>query len=495
MGSKHPNSTNTYRMIEFITVRRESFSTGFSFDYWNESDQLFVRPKYRTLKEEVIESGYLGEKKWKNKVVLRAERYLWSRRGRKMRSKGRGFGVGCNTKEGTPVTLLHLCAIILYCNFSDLCTRFSETFRVADNDVFESVQSVMNRHSVFAIFGKLLVELVQDFGDNGKGGESGPFWCGINCVLNIGSFAICLKGPCSTSTAREIAINFADERGMILKLDNDSLSAQYQCCFSTPWISCFPEEAERLWVGGDESLRIASLLMVKTANNYTRIMRILYIFDAMISGVLLGDEMEMTPADWAPLSNLIEHTLDNTLKSWDLDSFEQNHWNLFIQRKEEIILDLYALDNGFQSLSGLVMSNVQYNWSKIGTDKDNILKAQWLRIFPSLRTVSIITAGKSYRFDLEKLLKVVQQMETSVTLMVFDMGQWCKHWLTYKDYGFCNPGQNCRDYGPERVAAYNRIGWDISYHDDVEMDDDANRKMNRLVIKHRNSWPWELMMM
>ena len=83
-------------------------------------------------------------------VELKARKYMNTERVKKMK------GV---TKE-------HIYAVILYCDFGPLCTAFSETFR--RRNVFETMESVKQRHSRFAIFGRLLVELVLRFGFNGN---------------------------------------------------------------------------------------------------------------------------------------------------------------------------------------------------------------------------------------------------------------------------------------------------------------------------------------
>ena len=157
--------------------------------------------------------------KWINIVVLKGEQYWKTQSVRKMAKCGLN-------RNNYKLHLEDLFAIILYCDFTNLCTAFSESYR-RDN-VFESVESVISRHSQFAHFGKLLRKVVNAFGidrlrgyDGHGSGEEGPFFCGINCELNIGSFAITLKGPCSTSTVRTVAINFATEKGMILKIAND----------------------------------------------------------------------------------------------------------------------------------------------------------------------------------------------------------------------------------------------------------------------------------
>merc|ERR550532_2329865 len=118
-------------------------------------------------------------------------------------------------KKGQPLSQQHLCSVILYCDFGPLCTAFSETLR--RENVFEDLESLILRHSKFAHFGQLLTETVIDYGINGHVNtvdyENGPFFCGINCPLNFGSYAITLKGPCSTSTVRSVALNFAKSNG------------------------------------------------------------------------------------------------------------------------------------------------------------------------------------------------------------------------------------------------------------------------------------------
>ena len=186
-----------------------------------------------------------------------------------------------------PVSEAHICAIILYCDFSKLCTAFSATFR--RQNVFETLESVKQRHSKFAKFGNLLVDLVLTFGiTGGYDNETGPFFCGLNCILNVGSFAITLKGPCSTSTVREVAVNFAKSDGIILRLENDTWNASEQYFFNCSWISNYFEESERLWMAGSRPLRIASITIVRSAKNYRKMMRALFLFDAMISRVILG---------------------------------------------------------------------------------------------------------------------------------------------------------------------------------------------------------------
>ena len=268
----------------FYSVLRVSFSTGFTFHYWrNETKQSKdqsklmnqprhnVKAKFETLKAEILESGFVTAERWKESVELKVQKYLKTRRVRQMM-----VSIGCAStgqlQEGSSVTKQHLAAIILYCDFSKLCTAFSATFRRLN--VFESIESVIFRHSKFANFGRLLVEAVLDFGEKAgyrRGGELGPFFCGLSGNINIGSYAIRLEGPCSTTTQRTIALNFAKGDGVVLSLKNDSGEVREQTFLNCSWISNYHEEAERLWIAGTYPLRIVSIITVKTAKNYQKV--------------------------------------------------------------------------------------------------------------------------------------------------------------------------------------------------------------------------------
>ena len=119
-------------------------------------------------------------------------------------------------------------ALIFYTDFSKLCTAFSASFRKIHS--FETLASIKERNALYFWMSKALRELVELFGRCSYGdtfdddyepldASHGPFYCGMNCVLNIGSLELSLKGPCSTTSVRAVAMNFAKEQGMILKLN------------------------------------------------------------------------------------------------------------------------------------------------------------------------------------------------------------------------------------------------------------------------------------
>lgn len=459
------------------TVHRNEFSTGFIFNYWDcktspekalwLKEEMTVKPIYNMLKDEIIEGGYLSVSQWNEFVVLKAQKYLKMERTKQViggRANAPSLVTTMQTADDSLITIDHLFAIILYCDFSILCTDFSATFRF--DNIFEDLKSLKRRHSHFANFGRLLVESVLDFGINGDpdtvGHESGPFFSGLNCKLNIGSFAIRLKGPCSTSTLSEVAVNFARENGVILKMDNDGIHSRYQLFFDCSWISNFVEEQERLFVAGHFALRIVEITVVETAKNYRKELRTLYLFDAMITATpMWKSKVKESSSEYELLSKLIALELKNEMAdSLEFDEFFKMEWSLFLQNKTEIKIKLCWLNKYFQTLWKLIMYDVVYNYGRRPNGNENVLKPEWLSMFPALREVVIITNGGQYQIGLEELLESVKILSPAVTI---NITQW-------------ESGESA--VTPYIVNLYDAAGWNICYKSD-------NYGNGTVQIKHK----------
>ena len=70
------------------------------------------------------------------------------------------------------------------------------------------------------------------------------------------------------------------------------------------------------------------------------------------------------------------------------------------------------------------------NWRDIARAKDNVLRSEWLSMFPLLQSVEITTFGapswkqKHYKFRLEDMLETIQFISPSITITVRDYGAW-----------------------------------------------------------------------
>ena len=153
-------------------------------------------------------------------------------------------------KNKKPISRSHLISIILYCDYSSLCSSFSGSFRKLFP--FETLKAIKKRNKKYAIWSKTLKETVKNYGQYYYQGNGlldkliGPFYCGMSVVLNMSQFQMYLLSPTSTSVQFSVATKFSGTRGMILEMNNDKGSSQqYLKGMDCSWISRFREEDER----------------------------------------------------------------------------------------------------------------------------------------------------------------------------------------------------------------------------------------------------------
>eukprot|EP01084_Bolivina_argentea_P277983 474762_1 len=96
-------------------------------------------------------------------------------------------------EKGQKVLLEHLQSVILYTDFSDLCTAFSSTFR--SSYFGEAIQSIKNRNACYYYLSKRLRETVECFGNAGYEDycvemEYGPFYCGMHRIMALPTLSI-----------------------------------------------------------------------------------------------------------------------------------------------------------------------------------------------------------------------------------------------------------------------------------------------------------------
>ena len=219
---------------------------------------------------------------------------------------------------GKSITIQHLMSIILYCDFTDYSTEFSATFRRLES--YETLQSVKHRNREFWWQSKLFKETVQYYGkkgydeNNNPKGEKGPYFSGVNCVLPIPQFHIRLYCPTSTSKQIDVSINFAKQNGMIIQLNTESNTfSAHLPIFNCSWISRFPDEDERAFVGGMCPIRLETVRMMGNHRNYRKLFDALYLFDFILSGSI-GQLNVMKKVDFGMIDELLYNQGIVTLK-------------------------------------------------------------------------------------------------------------------------------------------------------------------------------------
>eukprot|EP01084_Bolivina_argentea_P295276 508306_1 len=209
------------------------------------------------------------------------------------------------------ISLEQLLVIIIYCDWTDLCSKFGESFR--KKSLCESMESVKNRNKEFAICSRLLRESVEYFGDRGFGELKyltdsiprpliqrrlniyneirGPFFCGLSFLMVMPHINIELCGPTSTSLQIEVAARFAGAYGTLLQLNNNGTQYHGQLTgFPCSWVSQYPQEDEIIFCGGGNKIQIESVINMITNENWLPQFIPLFLFDCMISDGVLTDK-------------------------------------------------------------------------------------------------------------------------------------------------------------------------------------------------------------
>merc|ERR1712130_441284 len=135
------------RQNKFMTVYNKTDSVTFCYFESDESEkQLFVKPKYENLREELLH--YLNKKHFDDLLIsatlhFESDHYV------------------LYTQKVSDMTKEHLLAMIVYCNNFVQCKLKETYFRLNTEETNESIKQ---RHAAFAHFCCLLQQIVNDYG-------------------------------------------------------------------------------------------------------------------------------------------------------------------------------------------------------------------------------------------------------------------------------------------------------------------------------------------
>ena len=393
--------------------------------------QLYIKRKHDTFKKEIENySNIISESTEEYDVktlIFEANKYIKS-------STAKQITAVCpkhlyyDIKTGDPITEQHIMAVSLYCGYSALCTAFSSTFR--SKTMNESLESIKSRNRDFWWMSKLLRETVQLFGSD-RYQESGPFYCGINVIIAIPQFNIRLCGPNSTTKQRHIAQRFAGQNGMVMQLNNngDLYSSKRLRFFDCSWISCFKEEDERLFFGGDWRIRIQAVTLKRSVPENERRNKwdatykwltfsdhfhALYLMDCMVNGSnMRGSKVRIEKKDVSILKKLIQYKLrEKQDEKMSFDPFIHDTFHLFCIKKKQIIINMNQLDWYFKEygLSQIIVGHIEED-GDAKKKKQNIVNVNIFELFENAKKVIIYSTDKrgmtSYSFSLKSFLTLI----------------------------------------------------------------------------------------
>ena len=381
---------------------------------FEENDDLFIdSPKYENIKEELLNSGYCGIFTF-NVLITKCQELMLCKKVKEM--KASRLGTRCNPGYGMkykdPITINRVQCVVSYCDLTDFCTAFSATFR--SEFIGESVESIKKRNQCYFHVSKGLREAVECFGNNGEDAdrkEYGPFYCGMNCLLLLTQFGIRLNGPTSTSKSRAVAIRFAGEQGIVMKMDNEDRMLCFLDCVP---FSQYPEEEERLFMGGRYPLVVKSILIMETAQNFSRFFGVLSVFDCVVNGSNFRN-VQLPPAkDFVKLQHLLDWSL-GTLDDEKITfpDFIYRTFECYRDNKTEILLDFFYLGKA-QDAYKVYYEPVVHTLEKrpFGDQEDDVNSPKWDTIFAIFPNIKVVTldCGMDYPiwgFSLSALVRKV----------------------------------------------------------------------------------------
>eukprot|EP01084_Bolivina_argentea_P011292 21109_1 len=392
---------------------------------------LYVKAKYNDYKIELLE--HIPIQQYNDLVVLKAEKYISCETSKSMKSNfySKQYGM----KRNECITLNHLSAVIMYCDFTVYCTKFSSTFRKIKP--FEDLDSIRSRNESYFWQSKLLREAVECFGTTAVWNKDkqiyeyihGPFFCGMSFVMNMPEMMVSLNGPTSTSQNMEVSINFAKRDGIIIELNNNGNSCGSDIpIFDCSFISSYGEESECLFFGSKQRIRIVSVRIVKDCLNYGEHCKALYIFDSMLNNIK-DLTLKITKKDVSCMEAFIALQMENTHKynkyTDVVDDYLLSTFSLFVQSKKQINVKMQDLVDKYSSLYHLIIeSDIKCtSGSIIESDvcetRSNLLSFSFLKMMKNVEQITIKTTfsdgGETYNiymFNLEYFLEIINALSS-----------------------------------------------------------------------------------
>ena len=219
------------------------------FFYWKifEKHPSYATPKYNNLKEECLQNTIYSMSRSMFVSILEMARILWrTQNGRSLKASDVGvWNQNNEVPPHSPMSISHIFVLLMYCNFTNLQYHYKKIGCREMTDIQSHHDpeycALKERNREIGWWYRLLVVSIAYWGE--RASVNDVFYTGMNCKMvfdDMGTKWIC---PTSTTESFIVALNFATEKGVILKL-SESRDKYFDC----EWLSEYPDERERLFM-------------------------------------------------------------------------------------------------------------------------------------------------------------------------------------------------------------------------------------------------------
>eukprot|EP01084_Bolivina_argentea_P315211 546045_1 len=199
------------------------------------------------LRIELLNTGYVSNNVWKSILIKAFQKYKLVVNDSTFRSKQ--FSDDYNICRGDPISTHHLLSICFYTDFSALCKEYRASYHDKEGK---------NSHQKFYFLSRFLFITINFHGRVMK--HTDTVFHGLNKELLFKKFSAYFNSPMSTTPDEQVAINFAEGRGIILQLRNGNKTINENYIISkfesnqprfmnVNWISAHNNENEWLFFG------------------------------------------------------------------------------------------------------------------------------------------------------------------------------------------------------------------------------------------------------
>lgn len=299
-------------------MERKAFSFGKRFHYSeytvNNTDidminggiskDWFVITKYDSLKEEMLINNIycMSADEWMFNYQ-RATQIIQCRKAKscsKTHSQRWKTFYGSTTEPTNLITIEHIVCMSIYCNFFEICEQFLNTYKRLMNESnmnnssieYETIKMWKERHSEYAIFGRLLRNIIEDWGTTvpDRNQSMQFYYHGIQSendspfVFNSTLLRFC--SPMSTSIHSQVVHQYLNHSSSVIMIELKQYS-KYLRYFHPFWMSDHSNEYEHIFCGGDWPLKLNSVFDVfghKHSFNYQYYIRAINVLQDLFRG-------------------------------------------------------------------------------------------------------------------------------------------------------------------------------------------------------------------
>eukprot|EP01084_Bolivina_argentea_P064126 116988_1 len=380
--------------IEFRYRRYGNFSSMSDYDYSSESSFDFndgretfhgqlvcdVFKKYSSLKDELIQNdvAVVSVEQYRNEYK-KAHLHEASQYCKQNTFKG--------VTELTQFLVEILLSLMMYCNYDELSYQFSKTFREKSG----------KEHNNFYHFGRTLKIAVKRFGGSMHKCNVSALYHGINDKLILpryvgsqlgGQYGIFILCPLSTTSAYEVAVNFANsDKGLIIEF-GDSKYGSDATYFDVSWLSDYTNEREYLFLqnsGPAERLEINNIFEPEYGYEYVLILNALKIIENITSDTRSYDQSENTinykrnnrrfqselhNPDTSNIDSLVEAMFSDQLSSISsysrfnsLSDYGRQMMKIYFQNKTKVMMNYPLIQNQYPIIFSCCFRST-YEWIK-----------------------------------------------------------------------------------------------------------------------------------